>query len=138
MKQAVVDVIEFRRAVNLEIGDIPVVPRDLFDTSDWKVVGEEYGELVNAVYNEDIEEIADGGIDLIVTVIGLLVRCGIDPVEIWDRVKVANLTKAGGPKRADGKALKPPGWLPPDIKGALESQCSLSAIYPETTANKGG
>ena len=133
MRQAVADVIEFRRAVGLAIGNIPGVPgdRQLLSQSDWKVVVEEFNELRAAVCEEDIEEIADGGIDLIVTTLGLLLRCGIDPNEIWERVKVANLAKAGGPKRADGKAMKPEGWQPPDIRGALAKQVSLDAIYPE-------
>jgi len=39
---------------------------------------------------------------------------------LWNEVHRANMDKAGGPKRADGKVLKPEGWKPPDIHGILE------------------
>jgi predicted HAD superfamily Cof-like phosphohydrolase len=32
------------------------------------------------------------------------------------------MAKASGPRRADGKVLKPEGWTPPDIVGVLERQ----------------
>lgn len=130
MRKAVADVIEFRRAVGLEIGDRIHIPDGLYQSSDFNVVVEEFRELHDAVLVGTIEEIADGGVDLIVTVIGLLVRCGIDPAEIWDEVQRSNLSKVGGGKRADGKAMKGPDYSPPDIQGALDDQCSLDAIYP--------
>jgi predicted HAD superfamily Cof-like phosphohydrolase len=32
------------------------------------------------------------------------------------------MAKAGGPKRADGKQLKPEGWTPPDLAPILAEQ----------------
>jgi predicted HAD superfamily Cof-like phosphohydrolase len=36
----------------------------------------------------------------------------------------ANLQKAGGPRRNDGKLLKPPGWQPADVKSVIRQQVS--------------
>lgn len=36
---------------------------------------------------------------------------GIDPRPLWPRLCANNLTKKGGPRRADGKRLKPPGYV---------------------------
>jgi NTP pyrophosphatase (non-canonical NTP hydrolase) len=35
----------------------------------------------------------------------------------FERVHAANMAKLGGPKRDDGKLLKPDGWQPPDMTG---------------------
>lgn len=32
------------------------------------------------------------------------------------------MAKLGGPRRADGKVMKPIGWRPPDIEGVLNRQ----------------
>jgi hypothetical protein len=50
------------------------------------------------------------------------VEGGIDLRPLWVAVQAANLAKVGGSKRADGKVLKTPGWVPPDIAGLLRQQ----------------
>lgn len=62
----------------------------------------------------------DGLCDLLATVYGAAVTFGVDLAPFWEEVHRTNLAKAGGPKRADGKRLKPEGWEPPDIEGVLE------------------
>jgi hypothetical protein len=37
------------------------------------------------------------------------------------------MDKVGGAIRGDGKVLKPAGWQPPDIAGALASQEPIDA-----------
>jgi predicted HAD superfamily Cof-like phosphohydrolase len=69
----------------------------------------------------NLEEAIDGIADTIVVCYGAAEAIGIDLEPFYDEVMRANMAKAGGPTRADGKRLKPPGWTPPDIKGVLES-----------------
>jgi len=69
---------------------------------------------------KDIEGIADGLADLIVVAIGTAQAYGIDLRPVFDEVHAANMRKLDGPKRADGKQLKPEGWKGPDIRAALD------------------
>ncbi len=85
-----------------------------------KLMLEEMAELVAAMYAGNLIEIADGGADLIYTALGTMVAYGIDLRPVWDEVHRSNMTKVGGGTRADGKILKPDGWVGPDIAGALE------------------
>ena len=39
---------------------------------------------------------------------------------MFAEVHRANLTKASGPRRADGKILKPEGWQPADVRSVIE------------------
>jgi predicted HAD superfamily Cof-like phosphohydrolase len=44
---------------------------------------------------------------------------GVDLQPFFEEVHRANMTKAGGPKREDGKQLKPVNWRPPDMAAVL-------------------
>ncbi|HEX5466473.1 MAG TPA: hypothetical protein VFW92_07330 [Candidatus Limnocylindrales bacterium] len=48
--------------------------------------------------------------------------CGLRIGPFFDAVQTANMAKVGGPVRADGKRLKPPGWRPADLDGVLARQ----------------
>lgn len=47
---------------------------------------------------------------------------GVDGAPVHAAVHAANMKKTTGPVRADGKRLKPPGWMPPDIAEVLRQQ----------------
>jgi len=53
---------------------------------------------------------------------------GVDSEPVHDEIQRANLDKAKGPRRADGKVLKPEGWRPADIKSVIEKQIDESLI----------
>lgn len=67
----------------------------------------------------DIEAVADGLADLIYVVVGAALSFGIPLERVWSEVQRANMDKLNGPKRADGKQLKPQGWIPPRIHEAI-------------------
>lgn len=72
--------------------------------------------------NVDIVEAADAIADILYVVIGVALRLGINEdtfYRIWAEVTRANMDKANGPMRADGKRLKPSDWTPPNVKEAL-------------------
>ncbi len=67
-----------------------------------------------------LTETIDGGIDVLVVVIGMLMSLGVDAEGAWNEVIRSNLAKIDPHtgkvlKRADGKVLKPEGWTAPDL-----------------------
>lgn len=68
-------------------------------------------------------EIADALTDLLYVVYGAAVECGIDLEPIWDEVQKSNMTKlVDGYKREDGKWMKGPSYVPPDIEPLIDRQ----------------
>ncbi|MDO4263440.1 MAG: hypothetical protein Q4C67_04510 [Deinococcus sp.] len=72
--------------------------------------------------------------DLLYVTYGTLVQLGIDPAATFAAVHQANLGKVGGPLRADGKLLKPPGWQPADVRSVLERLSQAQATVPTEPA----
>jgi predicted HAD superfamily Cof-like phosphohydrolase len=75
-------------------------------------------EPVNVLLPEAVDALAD--IEYIL--LGTALEFGTDMGPIMGAVHAANMRKEGGPTRSDSKILKPPGWVPPDIEGALRAQ----------------
>ena len=75
-------------------------------------------------HDPDLIEIADGCADVMVVTTGTLSACGIDDIELQTIVDENNLAKfgPGGHRREDGKWVKPPGHIPPDIRKVIENQ----------------
>ena len=59
-------------------------------------------------------------VDLLYVTYGALDMLGVDADAAFAEVQRANLSKASGPKRADGKQLKPEGWQPADLRAVLD------------------
>ena len=70
----------------------------------------------------DLPEFIDGLGDLDYVIEGARLEFGVDGEPIADAIHTANMLKSTGPRRADGKILKPEGWQPPDIEGELVKQ----------------
>lgn len=87
-----------------------------------KLVREEAEELELAVQSGDFVEVMDAVADLIYVALGVPVACGVDIRPVWQEVQATNMKKVGGPTRADGKILKPEGWVPPQIATVLGRQ----------------
>lgn len=131
------DVVAFHRALELTIGETPAI-RDaelrasliLEEASETaealtgRKVGWELGVSDSGQRERTLAQAIDGLCDLLAVVYGAAVTFGIDLAPFWREVHRTNMAKAGGPKRADGKQLKPEGWQPPDIEGLL------AALYP--------
>jgi predicted HAD superfamily Cof-like phosphohydrolase len=91
---------------------------------------EELRETVVAVVAEHLPDVADGLADLIYVAIGTAISFGIDLRPVMAEVHRANLSKAGGTKRADGKVQKPASFRPPDIAGILKAQRPIPELAP--------
>jgi len=95
------------------------------------LVAEEYNEFYSAmnelhrlsdddVYTTKLIDVIDALCDLIVVIHNVSNAMGIDLEPFFDEVHKKNMEKAGGPKRDDGKQLKPEGWTPPDHESILK------------------
>jgi len=69
----------------------------------------------------DVVEVVDGCADISVVTTGTLIAFGVDDEPVLQEVDDSNLRKfePGSYRREDGKWMKPPGWIPPDIKAAI-------------------
>jgi predicted HAD superfamily Cof-like phosphohydrolase len=111
------DVSEFHRVV---VGMIdPRTPAIRRPQLRAELIREEAWETVDAIEAGDLIGAIDGMCDLLYVVYGAALEFGVDLEPFWQEVHRTNMAKAGGPVRADGKRLKPPGWTPPDIAGVL-------------------
>ena len=94
-----------------------------------KLIEEENAEVMEALSRlaeapdgereERFAQAAHELVDLLYVTYGALVWFGIDADAVFDEVHRANMRKTDGPKRADGKQLKPPGWRPADVAGVI-------------------
>lgn len=94
-----------------------------------ELIREEFGELQDAWAKHDPIETADAIGDLVWVLCGFSARLGYNLDAIWEEIKRANYKKVGGPRRGDGKLMKPPGWEPPDVEGALRSSMPLGGFF---------
>lgn len=86
------------------------------------LVEEEWRELYHAAHNYDVVEVADALADIIYVAYGFAVELGIPLDRVLDEVHRSNMSKIGGPVRADGKQLKPETYSPPNVRGILEDE----------------
>jgi predicted HAD superfamily Cof-like phosphohydrolase len=143
------NVYEFHRVViGGELPPSPAVPDEGVARRRMRLIAEEFIEVLEAVYkgnptvDEAIREV-DQLIELIVTDApinvnlvslaheladleyvceGAFLGFGIDSRPVHMEIQRANMAKLGGPIRADGKRMRPPGWVAPDVKSIIESQ----------------
>jgi predicted HAD superfamily Cof-like phosphohydrolase len=85
-----------------------------------QLIGEETGELADAINANDSVETLDALIDILVVTIGAIHSRGWDAEGAWDEVMRTNAAKIDLDtgkvrKREDGKVLKPLGWKPPEL-----------------------
>jgi predicted HAD superfamily Cof-like phosphohydrolase len=70
----------------------------------------------------DFVEAVDGICDLLYVTFGAAIEFGLDIEKVFDEVHRSNMAKVGGATRADGKTLKPPGWVAPRIAEKIAEQ----------------
>ncbi|KRA97753.1 hypothetical protein ASD83_11705 [Devosia sp. Root685] len=123
MKSLLADVAGFH-----QVCDLPVLAKPQFVPERAALrsalLAEECQETVDALARGDMEKIADGLADVIYVAIGTALEFGIPLERVWAEVHRSNMAKVDPVtgkvvKRSDGKVLKPEGWTPPDVLGAL-------------------
>jgi len=125
MIEAIKDVAAFHLACDIPILAAPTVPSPSRVDLRVDLIEEEVNrELIPAMRKGDLVEIADAMADSVYVIIGAALEYGIPLDHVWAAVQDANMAKVDPVtgkvwRREDGKVLKPPGWTPPDIRGAL-------------------
>lgn len=90
-----------------------------------KLIGEELGELMSAIVLEDRVEQIDALTDILVVTLGAIKAGGFDGEGAWNEVMKTNFAKIDPEtgkvrKREDGKVLKGPHWVPPNLKPFIQ------------------
>lgn len=70
---------------------------------------------------DDLAPLAHELADLLYVTYGTFVALGLPADAVFAEVHRANLAKTTGPRRSDGKQLKPDGWQPADVPGVLRA-----------------
>jgi len=101
-----------------------------------KLIGEETGELADAINAKDPVETLDALIDILVVTMGAVHSMGADAEGAWKEVMRTNFAKIDKEtgkvrKREDGKVLKPLGWTPPDLKPFVNKAKSNGWVAPD-------
>lgn len=123
---------EFHTAISGSIPTSPVLPdpetvalRETLITEEYKEVLEAFAQLKSAQSNgisSDITQLMHELADLLYVTYGTFADFGVDADAVFAEVHRANMAKLAGPRRADGKLLKPPGWQPADVAGIIAAQ----------------
>ena len=87
---------------------------------EYEEVNEQIGRLISGEQN-DMTALVHELADLLYVTYGAIWACGVDPDPVFAEVHDANMRKLDGPRRADGKILKPEGWQPADVAGVIAS-----------------
>jgi predicted HAD superfamily Cof-like phosphohydrolase len=92
-----------------------------------QLIGEETGELADAINANDSVETLDALIDILVVTIGAIHSRGWDAEGAWDEVMRTNAAKIDLDtgkvrKREDGKVLKPLNWTPPNLAPYIKKE----------------
>jgi predicted HAD superfamily Cof-like phosphohydrolase len=77
---------------------------------------------LEAIARADVPAAEAGLAAIVPAVEEVAAACGLRVGPFFDAVQAANMAKVGGPIRADGKRLKPPGWRPADLDAVLARQ----------------
>ncbi|QHF25886.1 nucleotide pyrophosphohydrolase [Rathayibacter sp. VKM Ac-2804] len=94
-----------------------------------ELLREEFEEFKDAVARQDVVAVADALGDIVYVAYGAALTYGIDLDAVLREVHRANMSKLGpdgGPVlREDGKVLKPPSYVAPDVRRVLLDQPPL-------------
>ena len=91
--------------------------------------------LIIAIDSGDLARVEKNLMTTVMAVARVEADCGLDLGPFFAEVQRANMAKASGPVRADGKRLKPPDWQAPDLTGVLATQMAAAGAVesPETS-----
>ncbi len=119
-------VLNFHLAVDAAVAQEPRMPTAELLRFRQMLIDEERDEVAEALENciaegeSAVPALAHELADLLYVTYGAFWALGIDPDAVFAAVHEANMGKVSGPRRADGKILKPEGWQPADVAAVVE------------------
>ena len=120
---------EFQKAIGNPAPDRPSVPDAATLELRARLLHEEFAETLEALAELRLEPDVRGEAfahlmrelaDMLYVTYGMFAACGVDADAVFAGVHRANMHKAMGPRRSDGKVLKPADWQPPDVAGVVK------------------
>jgi predicted HAD superfamily Cof-like phosphohydrolase len=112
------DVTDFHKKFRYCINSKPTIPDNTERALRVALIKEEIQEHIEALKNNDVVEIADSIADILYVVIGTAIAYGIDLDKVWHEVHKTNMNKVC--TDTTKKAVKPNGWISPNIKKVLD------------------
>ncbi|MEU6999920.1 MazG nucleotide pyrophosphohydrolase domain-containing protein [Nonomuraea sp. NPDC046570] len=107
---------EFHERFGFPVADTPAAPDERMARLRQRLLAEEVTEVGQAVESGDLVNLAQELADVVYVVYGTAITYGIDLDAVLAEVHRANMTKEGS---KDGKAVKGPGFRPPDLSGLV-------------------
>lgn len=134
-------IVEFHDKIEAPLPSSPILPSLKWIELSQNLIDEEYRKVTVAFQSlmtiqksgntPDISPLMHELVDLLYVAYHAMWTFGIHPDPIFAEVHRANLSKAGGPRRADGKLLKPPGWQPANVANIID-QMREAAIFKDS------
>jgi predicted HAD superfamily Cof-like phosphohydrolase len=122
-------VAEFHRAIGVQLPTSPTVPgaaelqlRLTLLEEEMAEVRQAAGALAETGQVAGVFPLAHELVDLLYVAYGAIEALGLDPDAAFAEIHRVNMHKAAGPRRADGKQLKPEGWQPADLGRLFAAQ----------------
>ena len=135
---------DFHKTVGEPPPQAPVLPEPRVLGLRRALIAEEYREVMEAFERlsssrghadlASLASLAHELADLLYVTYGSMIACGVDPDQVFAEVHRANMHKASGPKREDGKQMKPPDWKPADVQAVLAAQRQRGGASVESGA----
>lgn len=119
---------EFHKAINGSNPTKPLVPNKETILLRETLISEEYKEVMEVLEKlktsnnkeEQLASLMHELADLLYVTYGTFVDFGVDANKVFAEIHRVNMLKLTGPKRADGKQLKPDGWKAADIQAVID------------------
>lgn len=120
---------------------IPNEPRRLSSKRKNFAISAMEEELVEFIESRTIEDEADALVDMAYFALGRLVEMGLSPTALFDEVHHANMSKKRGelskrPGSLGYDAIKPEGWMPPDLEQFFVTRDQLAYAQKLTEAGE--
>ena len=110
----------FMKTFGQEVKDKPSFSTDKINKLRIDLIKEELGELIEAMKNRDLLEVADALTDILYVTYGAGHALGIDLDKCFDEVQNSNMSKLGANGKPiyneSGKVMKGPKYFKPDLK----------------------
>lgn len=118
---------EFHESYGLPVRDVPDITDEKTNLLRINLLAEEVDELKEALEQRDIIEVLDALTDIQYVLDGAYLSFGLQDLKepAFDEVHSSNMSKLGEDgkpirRESDGKVMKGPNYLPPDLRTILE------------------
>ena len=123
----------FHQQLDGQIPDHPTLPPAEVLHLRRTLLTEEFNEVLKAFAEleegqTDLAPLMHELADLLYVAYGTFAVFGVDADAVFEEIHQANMRKLAGPRRPDGKLLKPAGWQPADVGQVLSR---MKDAWPE-------